>query len=151
MQSGWPMRSPGKLGSGASRISHIVYGFRGKRTALCRRIRHVTVFLTCTLLSFFNFDTSLKHRRSFCWSTTMLRAVAIGSKTELDWCLLQPRLDKQLKELVEPDCTLRDLDLSLRGLGPDDFKAVAVALAHNASIFRVDLRRNKPELKGITV
>ena len=64
---------------------------------------------------------------------------------------VQPKLDKQLRELVEPDCTQRDLDLSLRGLGPDDFKSVAVALAHNTSVFRVDLRRNRPEHKGVTV
>ena len=67
-------------------------------------------------------------------------------------CVLsQPKLDKQLRELVEPDCTHRDLDLSLRNLGPEDFKSVAVALAHNASVFRVDLRRNKPEHKGVVV
>ena len=65
--------------------------------------------------------------------------------------LPQTRLDRQLKELVEPDCCTRDLDLSQRGLGHEAFWAIAVAIAHNYSVFRLDLRRNRPELRGIKV
>ena len=65
--------------------------------------------------------------------------------------MLQPKLDKQLKELVEPDCCTRDLDLSQRSLGPEAAWSVAVAIAHNVSVFRLDLRRNRPETKGIKV
>ena len=52
---------------------------------------------------------------------------------------------------MEPDCCVRDLDLSARGLGADSARSVAVALAHNYSVFRLDMRRNKPEAKGVKV
>lgn len=62
-----------------------------------------------------------------------------------------PKLERQLQELVQPDCTVRELVLAERGLTADATVAVAVMIAHNNSIRRLDYRRNRPELRGLQV
>ncbi|KAK9789195.1 hypothetical protein WJX73_002262 [Symbiochloris irregularis] len=60
-----------------------------------------------------------------------------------------PKLERQLQDLVQNDCLVRDLNLAERGLNTDQSIAVAVMLAHNRSLKRLDFRRNRPELKGL--
>lgn len=62
-----------------------------------------------------------------------------------------PKLDKQMQDLVQPDCQVRELNLAERSLNADQTVAVAVMLAHNSSLRRLDYRRNRPELKGLQV
>ena len=62
-----------------------------------------------------------------------------------------PKLERQLQELVQPDCTVRELSLAARQLGPEATVAVAVMLAHNTSLRRLDFRRNRPEQRGLQV
>ena len=63
----------------------------------------------------------------------------------------QPKLERTLQELVQPDCTTRELSFAERQLGPEATVAVAVMLAHNISLRRLDFRRNRPELRGLQV
>ena len=64
---------------------------------------------------------------------------------------VNPKLEKQLQELVQPDCQIRELNLAERQLGPDATVAVAVMIAHNSSLRRLDYRRNRPEMRGLQV
>ena len=52
---------------------------------------------------------------------------------------------------MEPDCCVRELDLGQQNLGPEAALSVAVAIAHNYSVWKLDFRRNRPDLKGIKV
>ena len=62
-----------------------------------------------------------------------------------------PKLEKQLQDLVQPECTIRELNLSERALGPEATIATAVMIAHNSCLRRLDFRRNRPEIRGLQV
>lgn len=62
-----------------------------------------------------------------------------------------PKLDKQLAELVQPECRITELNLAERTLNQEQTFAVAVMVAHNSSLRKLDYRRNRPDVKGVQV
>lgn len=59
------------------------------------------------------------------------------------------KVDRELRELVQPQCTQQAYSLAERQLGPEATIAVAVMLAHNSCLTRLDYRRNFPEQRGL--